>query len=78
MYQSRKTEKIYIRFLILTFKFFMNYLRENFYTHFLTFLFPSIFPFKFILLLVMPFFNRTELERVGVVGPKTGLLWTGL
>ena len=24
------------------------------------------------------FFNRTRLERVGVVGPKPGLLWTGL
>ena len=24
------------------------------------------------------FFNRTGLERVGVVGPEPGLLWTGL
>ena len=27
---------------------------------------------------MMPFFNRTGLERVGVVGPEPGLLWTGL
>ena len=27
---------------------------------------------------MMPFFNRTGLERVGVVGPVPGLLWTGL
>ena len=24
------------------------------------------------------FFNRTGLERIGVVGPEPGLLWTGL
>ena len=27
---------------------------------------------------MMPFFNRTGLERVGVVGPELELLWTGL
>ena len=27
---------------------------------------------------MMPFFNRTGLERVGVVGPEPGLLWTDL
>ena len=27
---------------------------------------------------MMPFFNRTGLERVGVVGPEPELLWTGL
>ena len=27
---------------------------------------------------MMPFFNRTGLESVGVVGPEPGLLWTGL
>ena len=27
---------------------------------------------------MMPFFNRTRLERVEVVGPEPGLLWTGL
>ena len=26
----------------------------------------------------MYFFNRTGLERVGVVGPEPGLLWIGL
>ena len=29
-------------------------------------------------MLMMPFFNRTELECVGVVGPEPGLMWTGL
>ena len=28
--------------------------------------------------MMMPFFNWTELERVGVVGPEPGLLWIGL
>ena len=27
---------------------------------------------------MMPFFNLTGLERVGVVGPEPGLLWIGL
>ena len=27
---------------------------------------------------MMFFFNRTGLERVGVVGPEPGLLWTSL
>ena len=27
---------------------------------------------------MMPFFNRTKLECVGVVGPEPGLLWIGL
>ena len=27
---------------------------------------------------MMPLFNRTGLERVGVVGPEPGLLWTGM
>ena len=27
---------------------------------------------------MMHFFNRIGLERVGVVGPEPGLLWTGL
>ena len=27
---------------------------------------------------MMPFFNRTGLEHVGVVGPEPGLLWIGL
>ena len=27
---------------------------------------------------MMPFFNQTGLERVGVVGPEPGLLWTYL
>ena len=27
---------------------------------------------------MMLFFNRTRLERVGVVGPEPGLLWIGL
>ena len=27
---------------------------------------------------MMIFFNRTRLERVGVVGPELGLLWAGL
>ena len=27
---------------------------------------------------MMPFFNRIELEGVGVVGPEPGLLWIGL
>ena len=27
---------------------------------------------------MMSFFNRTRLERVGIVGPKPGLLWIGL
>ena len=27
---------------------------------------------------MMPFFNRTGLERFGVVGPEPGLPWTGL
>ena len=27
---------------------------------------------------MMPFFNRTGLERVGVVGTELGLLWTDL
>ena len=27
---------------------------------------------------MMPFFNRTGLERVGVVGPESGLLWISL
>ena len=27
---------------------------------------------------MLPFFNRTGLERVGVVGPELGLLWTDL
>ena len=27
---------------------------------------------------MMPFFNRTGLERVGVVGPEPGLLWKAL
>ena len=27
---------------------------------------------------MMPFFNRTGLERVGVVGPEPRLLWIGL
>ena len=33
---------------------------------------------KIIKELMMPFFNRTRLECVGVVGPETGLLWIGL
>ena len=28
--------------------------------------------------MIMPFFNRTGLEHVGVVEPEPGLLWTGL
>ena len=28
--------------------------------------------------MMMPFFNRIGLERVEVVGPEPGLLWTGL
>ena len=28
--------------------------------------------------MMMPFFNWTGLERVGVVGQDLGLLWTGL
>ena len=27
---------------------------------------------------MMPFFNRTGLERVGVVRPELGCCWTGL
>ena len=27
---------------------------------------------------MMPFFNQTGLEHVGVFGPETGLLWIGL
>ena len=27
---------------------------------------------------MIPFFNRTGLERVGVVGQELGLLWIGL
>ena len=28
--------------------------------------------------MMMLFFNRIGLERVGVVGPESGLLWTGV
>ena len=31
-----------------------------------------------LLQVMMFFFNRTGLERMGVIGPKPGLLWTGL
>ena len=30
------------------------------------------------ILLMMPFFNRTGLERVGVVGPNLDYWWVGL
>ena len=33
---------------------------------------------KDIFNVMMLFFNRTGLERVGVVGPEPGLLWIGL
>ena len=33
---------------------------------------------QYIIILDDAFFNRTGLERVRVVGPEPGLLWTGL